>query len=125
MARYVINVLSPEVYQDCHIKGTINVPHDRLADFVQNLPKDTEIIVYCAHYQCPLSKQSAHLLMNLGFTNVKAYEGGIVEWYQDGLPVEGRCQMEFLQQRHQKQESDPRVPEISEEELQRKLEINA
>lgn len=86
---YVLNVLDPEQYNECHIPGSINVPHEKVAEYVQNIDKNAEVVVYCANYQCSGSWQVAKQLTELGFENVHAYEGGIAEWYQQGLPVEG------------------------------------
>lgn len=122
--KYIINVLSPFVFEDCHIKGTVNVPLERLADYVRQTPKDTEIIVYCAHYECNASRKAWHLLNDLGFTNVYAYEGGIAEWFQQKLPIKGYCKLDFLREIYKKQEKDPKVKEISIKDLKKKLNLN-
>lgn len=119
----LINVLSPEAFQDCHIQGSINVPYDQLEAFVKDLPKQTELIVYCASYSCPLSKKAFHLLKNLGFTNIAAYEGGIVEWHALGYPSEGSCSMDYLNEQHTKPSVDEGSEIITAEELQERLSL--
>lgn len=116
----IINVLSPYYYQDCHIKGSINIPLEMLEETAKKLDKNEEIILYCAHYQCPASKKAWHILNDLGFTNSKAYEGGIVEWYQLGYPIEGVAKESYLQQPHEK-ENDDSIKTISAEELLAKI----
>lgn len=117
----IINVLASSYYDDCHIKGSINVPLDDLEDYADELDKNQEIIVYCAKYDCPVSRQAFRLLKMLGFTNVKAYEGGIVEWFQLGYPVEGSCKQEILKLTVKPLESEQGVETISAAELKTKL----
>ena len=94
----VINALNPEYYADAHIKGSMNVPLSELKDFAQYMAKETPIVVYCASYICPISAQAWHTLHELGFENVRAYEGGMNEWYHAGLPTIGNCTMDYLKQ---------------------------
>lgn len=93
---YVINLLDKEWYTDCHIKGSVHVPFDQLMSFVRTLPKNTELIVYCSNYFCTASRTAYQQLVDDGFTQVYAYEGGMAEWYQLGYPVEGICAQEYL-----------------------------
>ncbi len=48
--------------------------------------KDTPIIVYCGTNQ--RSPLAARTLMQMGYTNVRNYSGGFVDWRKAGLPVE-------------------------------------
>ena len=48
---------------------------------------DVEEVTYCAGYECHASSQAAQLLADNGF-RVRAYEGGIKEWKDSGLPTE-------------------------------------
>jgi len=113
----LINALTKESYQDCHIKGSINIPLDDLKKEAQKLDKNSEIIVYCANYECPVSKEAWHVLKDLGFKNIRAYEGGMREWFEAGLPTEGACT-------HYKRKSDdPAVLTITAEELRKKMGI--
>jgi len=93
----VINVLDPEWYADAHIKGSINVPLKELKDFAQHTDKQTPVVVYCASYECSASKMAWHVLHELGFQDLYAYEGGMNEWYRAGLPTEGSHAQKYLQ----------------------------
>lgn len=117
----VINVLSPDVYKDCHISGSINVPFDQLAEYSDVLPKDADIIVYCASYMCPMSKRAWQLLKDKGFTNIRAYEGGTAEWHALGYPTEGPATLSYLQESYDKPLEHGEVEIISVEELKEKL----
>lgn len=89
----VINVLSKDFYDKIHITGSKNIPLERLEVEYRDLDKDKTYVVYCAHYQCDASRNAAKLLEEKGFS-VKAYEGGIKEWAESGLPVEGSMSRE-------------------------------
>ncbi len=117
----VINVLSPEVFKDCHIKGSINVPFDELDAYAQTLAKDEEIVVQCASYVCPMSRRAWKLLHDKGFINVKAYEGGTAEWYALGLPTEGPAKLSYLTEHYDRPTAHDEVQTIEVEELKRKL----
>ena len=92
----VLNILDPELYQDCHIPGSINVPLDELEDYARELDSNCEIVVYCSNYLCTASKYAAELLQKLGFKQVYAYEAGMAEWRQRGLPVDGLAKQQYL-----------------------------
>ena len=53
-----------------------------------NLPKDAQIVVYCAGPTCPQSRLAAEKLLKLGYENVRAYEGGLEEWKAAGWNTE-------------------------------------
>jgi rhodanese-related sulfurtransferase len=96
----VINVLDKQMYDDCHIKGSICIPFEQLAErIVDEIDKDAEIVLYCSNYMCASSGYGCKQLAGLGFTNVSAYEGGTAEWYQEGLPVEGPANQKYLQRK--------------------------
>jgi len=96
----VINVLDKDVYDDCHIKGSVNVPFTTLKDYAQGLdPETAEVVVYCSNYMCSTSGHACKELMSMGFKHVWAYEGGTAEWHQMGLPVEGPCKNSYLKQK--------------------------
>jgi rhodanese-related sulfurtransferase len=110
---YVINVLEQAMYDDCAIKGSVNVQLSEVESFVKDLKKDTEIVIYCSNYLCSASGQVAKKLKKMGFTRVWAYEGGMAEWYQRGFPVNGECGQAYLQ----KQMDKPAQEELSEFEV--------
>ncbi len=84
------NVLTDEWFKGEMIPNSRRVPLDTVGNEVRekNLPKDAEIIVYCAGPKCPQSRMAAEKLEAFGYTNVRAYEGGIEEWKELGLKVE-------------------------------------
>ncbi len=50
--------------------------------------KDTALVFYCLSTQCWMSYNAALRAINLGYTNVLWYRGGIEAWQQAGLPVQ-------------------------------------
>ena len=53
-----------------------------------NLPKNTEIVVYCGGPKCPLSRMAAEKMVKLGYQNIRSYEGRLEEWKAAGLSLE-------------------------------------
>jgi rhodanese-related sulfurtransferase len=92
----VINVLDKELYDDCHIIESVHVPFNRVEQYVHNENKDREIIVYCSNYACTTSHYVAQKLCELGFSHVYVYAGGMAEWWQYRLPVEGPATKPYL-----------------------------
>jgi rhodanese-related sulfurtransferase len=83
------NVLTDQYYHPAkNIPGSKRAPLDRLEGLLPalNVQKNDEIVTYCASFQCSSSKQAAETLLRLGFTNVSAYEGGLADWQEGGLP---------------------------------------
>ncbi len=84
------NVLTDEYFKGEIIPGSKRVPLDTLGREVASsgLSPAAEIIVYCAGPSCPASVQAAEKLTALGFTDVKAFEGGLEEWKKAGWEIE-------------------------------------
>lgn len=70
------------------IKGATTIPYIEVADRRKELLGHEEIIIYCKEKSCVASKKTASALKMLNVPNVKVYEGGIVEWLDNDLPVE-------------------------------------
>src|SRR5881394_451406 len=81
----VINVLDKPLYDELHIKGSINIPRGRKSDdeFVAEVDRlvgrDKTIITHCTGFTCMLGPQAAVLLSSRGF-KAEDYPGGIEEW---------------------------------------------
>lgn len=80
MDNYIIlDVRTPEEFNDKHIKGAINIPNENIgAHEISELPdKDQLILVYCRSGN--RSKQASEKLAELGYTNIVEF-GGINTW---------------------------------------------
>jgi len=94
----VINVLDKSYFDDCHIKGSINIPFEEFEKSLKNLSKDDEYVLYCSNYACTAAPYAAQLMKDMGFSKVSLLPGGVVEWYQKGLACNGLCQLQYLQE---------------------------
>ena len=83
------NVLTDEYFHGEMIPGSHRVPLDRVGREVAQtrLAKDAEVVVYCAGPKCPQSASAAQKLIDLGYTRVRAYEGGLEEWKNTGHEI--------------------------------------
>jgi rhodanese-related sulfurtransferase len=120
---YVVNVLDSNLYGDCHIKGSINVPFGEHEEWAKKLDKNSHIVFYCSNYMCTASGQAAKDLKKLGFNNVWAYEAGMADWFQNKLPVEGSCKEAYLNMQMNKPEIDQQdgVQHITTQDLHNKM----
>ena len=84
------NVLTDPYFKGENIAGSRRVPLDKVGREVRdtNLPRNTEIVVYCGGPECPLSRMAVEKLTKFGYENVRAYEGGLEEWKGAGFPIE-------------------------------------
>lgn len=88
-APYLLDVRKPHHVEDEKrtIPGSIAFPPERLHDLYTELPKDREIIVFCA---CPHDETStavAKFLAKKGYKPV-VLAGGHTEWLEAGYPME-------------------------------------
>jgi glyoxylase-like metal-dependent hydrolase (beta-lactamase superfamily II)/rhodanese-related sulfurtransferase len=82
----VIDVRTPAEYAQKHIHGSVNVPLNRLAGRITELPTDRPLLIHCAGgYR---SSIAASLLGQHGFTRVSELAGGITAWEAAGLPLQ-------------------------------------
>jgi rhodanese-related sulfurtransferase len=123
----VVNVLDAALYNDAHIKGSINIPMAKVKETVKSWDKKQPVVIYCANYTCSASGQIAKELTNLGFTDAFAYEGGTAEWYQlqkndSSYALEGPAQQGYLQLKvPQPQEHLEGVKTITAQKLKEKM----
>ncbi|MFF0474001.1 ArsR/SmtB family transcription factor [Streptomyces sp. NPDC004284] len=83
----VLDVRPVEEYLAGHIPGALSLPVDDLADRINELPEDTEIVVYCRGEYCVLAHDAVRLLTDLGRRAVRL-DDGMLEWRLSELPVE-------------------------------------
>ena len=121
----LVNVLDKEQYEDCRIKGSINIPFDMIETLADRVDKDADVVIYCSNYQCSSSEYAARKLKQKGFEKVAVYEGGMAEWYQQGLPVEGPQTQAYLKKSCTPTvlENGSEIPIISVDELAHKMGI--
>ena len=74
------------------IPGAKNIPMDEadqvLSSFLQNVPSGTRIITYCDGAGCHDAQDLGVKIIEAGHKDVAVFLGGIMEWLDQGLPVE-------------------------------------
>jgi rhodanese-related sulfurtransferase len=86
-----IDARHEDEFNEGHIKGAISLPLSGLEahpDLVRGLPKDTLIVTYCSGEECALSIDLGERLALLGFTDVKVFFSGWLDWKKRNLPIE-------------------------------------
>jgi len=86
----LVEALGPVYYEDAHLPGALNIPHDQVDELAPRLlpDLDAEIVVYCASTSCQNSEIAARRLEKLGYTHVSDYVDGKADWVEAGLPTE-------------------------------------
>ena len=86
----IVEALGPMYYDDAHLPGARNLPHDRVDELAADvLPdKHAAVVVYCSNTACQNSVIASNRLVELGYTNVREYVEGKQDWIEAGLPVE-------------------------------------
>lgn len=83
----VLDVRPGEEYEGGHIPGAVSLPLSQLAERLNELPRDAEIVAYCRGSYCVMSHDAVRLLQADGRT-AKRLREGMVEWRAARLPVE-------------------------------------
>ena len=78
------------------VKGSIHFKLRKLKYRLQyppfkNLPRNSEIVTYCACPKDEASIAAARILQESGFTRVRVLQGGWTEWLKAGGPVQPRA----------------------------------
>jgi rhodanese-related sulfurtransferase len=83
----LIMALNQWAFEAKHIPGSVhfNSPED----LVSAVNKDDEVIVYCSNVDCLSSVALYRALVERGYRNVGRYSGGLMDWEDAGLPLEG------------------------------------
>ena len=94
----VLDVRSSEGFANSGttVKGSIHYKLRKLKYRLQyppfkNLPRNSEIVTYCACSKDQASITAAQILQESGFTRVKVLQGGWSEWLRVGGPVQPRA----------------------------------
>lgn len=86
----LVDVLGKDSYEEEHIPGSLSMPLDVLEQEADRLlDKDETIVVYCASFICTASTTAAHKLAEMGFKNVLDYKGGLKDYKEAGLALQG------------------------------------
>jgi len=82
----ILDVRTLEEFNQGHLEGALHIPVDELEGRLDELSEEKPIIVHCK--SGGRSKTASNLLIENGFTQVYDMSGGILEWEQEGYPME-------------------------------------
>jgi len=86
----LVNALAREAFEETRIPGSISIPvGDALRLAPDVLEREQPVVVYCSSRSCTASPTLAEKLVDIGFTDVADFEGGIDEWDRAGYPMQG------------------------------------
>jgi rhodanese-related sulfurtransferase len=83
----LVMTLGRGLFQLKHIPGSLQFDHYR--DAMQVLGRDEEIVLYCTGGHCTASRTASEVLTSHGYTHIRHYPGGLIDWEEAGLPLEG------------------------------------
>lgn len=83
----LIMALSRWAFDAKHIPGSMHF--DTPGALYGAVHPDDEIVVYCSHVDCLSSVALYRDLVRRGYRNVRRYSGGLLDWEDAGLPLEG------------------------------------
>lgn len=70
-----------------HIPGSLHF--DTPEALYAAVHPDDEVVVYCSNVDCLSSVAMYRELVRRGYRNVRRYSGGLLDWEDSGLPLEG------------------------------------
>jgi len=79
---FILDVRQPEEWEEYHLTGSTLIPLDELAERVDELPRDQEIVVVCRSGN--RSQAGRDILVEADFTQVTSMAGGLKEWKTAG-----------------------------------------
>ena len=83
---FVLDVRTPAEWNDFHVEGSALIPHDRISEFLGEIPMDEDVLLYCRSGN--RSSQALQVLLDAGYTNVYNMLGGMNEWTAAGYPID-------------------------------------
>lgn len=83
----LIMALNRWAFDAKHIPGSVHF--DTPEELYAAVRPDDEVIVYCSHVDCLSSVALYRDLVRRGYRNVRRYSGGLLDWEDAGLPLEG------------------------------------
>ena len=83
----LIQALNRWAYEAKHIPGSLHF--DTPEELHAAVSPDDEVVVYCSNVDCLSSVAMYRDLVRRGYTNVRRYAGGLLDWEDAGLALEG------------------------------------
>ena len=83
----LIQALNRWAFDAKHIPGSLHF--DTPEELLAAVHPEDEVIVYCSNVDCLSSVAMYRDLLRRGYQNVRRYAGGLMDWEDAGLPLEG------------------------------------
>ena len=83
----LIMALNRWAYDAKHIPGSLHF--DTPEELYAALRPEDEVVVYCSQNDCVSSVAMYRDLVARGYRHVRRYSGGLMDWEDAGLPLEG------------------------------------
>jgi rhodanese-related sulfurtransferase len=83
----LVMALNRWAFEAKHIPGSVHF--DNPEELLAALDVSDEIVVYCSNIDCLASVALYWALVDRGYRNVRRYAGGLLDWEDAGLPLEG------------------------------------
>jgi rhodanese-related sulfurtransferase len=87
-----LDARSPELYDEGHIQGALNLPWEeldaRFAEILRDFPVETTFVTYCDGEGCSLSRELAMAMLERGYNEVRVLVNGWTLWQNRRLPVD-------------------------------------
>lgn len=83
----LVMALNRWAYEAKHIPGSLHF--DTPEQLYAAVQPDDDIVVYCSNVDCLSSVALYRDLLERGYGNVRRYAGGLIDWEDAGLPLEG------------------------------------
>jgi rhodanese-related sulfurtransferase len=83
----LLDVRGPALYEAGHVPGAMHLPHGKMTERrMDEWPRDTLFVVYCAGPHCNGANKAAVRLARLG-RPVKEMIGGVTGWVDEGFAL--------------------------------------
>ena len=83
---FVLDVRTPAEFAAGHIPGAVNIPYDKVASQLSQIPKGDEVVLYC--HSGRRAGLAAEVLAADGYEKLAHLEGDMPGWQKAGRPVE-------------------------------------
>jgi rhodanese-related sulfurtransferase len=83
----LIQALNRWAFDAKHIPGSLHF--DTPEELLAAVHPDDGVVVYCSNVDCLSSVAMYRDLVRRGYRNVRRYAGGLLDWEDAGLPLEG------------------------------------
>jgi rhodanese-related sulfurtransferase len=85
----LVMALNRWAFEAKHIPGSLHF--DTPEELYAAVHPDDEVVVYCSHVDCLASVAMYRELVRRGYRHVRRYAGGLLDWEDAGLPLEGNA----------------------------------